>query len=293
MTPLLFVVSDPRWHEQVDLVAPHFGRPVTVWPMGRFRRGVWDVRALWEFRRALAAHRDGQVVAFGDPAACAVARVGVGLKLPRVSAVGADSPPRGVTPLDWPWAVPPTPPPLNREETLAKCGIPPTAFVFAAASRFETVSEARTAIWGHEIFRYAFPAMHVLIHGDGPARREAEVFADQMAPEGTRVRFAGPALPPAGLFGVADAVVAMNEESLMAGLAAGKPILAMNRLRPLAAGAEDAVAWSDPTTPAHVSGAMMKLVNDAALRTRLATATGPLRDRHAPAAAAAAFNSRL
>ncbi len=293
MTPLLLVVSDQRWQDQVDLVAPHLGRPATVWPMGRFRRGVWDFLALWEFRKALAAHRPGDIVALGESATRMVSRVGVGLKLPRVFAVGAGSPPKGFRSMEWPWAAPLALSPLSRAEVLARYALPPTAFVFATASRFETKAEAKTPIWGHEIFRYAFPDMCLLIHGDGPARREAEIFADQMAPEGTRVCFAGTDVPIVGLFGVADAVIAMNEESLTAGLAAGKPIIAMTRLQRLTAGADDAVMWVDPTAPAKVSGAMMKLMTDAALRGRLAAATGPLRDRHAPAVVAGDVRAAL
>ncbi|WP_020472883.1 glycosyltransferase [Zavarzinella formosa] len=289
MTSPLFVVSDPVLRDQLALLRPSFRQPVAVADLAEHRRGIWDFRKLLEFRRLLAQHR--HIHALGQQAAKTVALAGVGLKFSNLW-ISGDIPGasfrylnREFATLAWPWAVPPESPPLNREETLAKFGIPPTAFVFASASRLFEKIEALPSIWGFEMLRYPQPDIYLLIHGDGPKAAEVEELTRNLAPEGTRIRLVGTSLPLAGVFGIADVVIATNEESVMAALTARKPIIAPRIFSTMLRDGEQALLM-EPAEPPTVGKKMTRLFADENLRMRLVKAAEPLREQYSPANAA-------
>ena len=94
----------------------------------------------------------------------------------------------------------------------------------------------------------------------------------------------------AGLFGIADVVFATNEETVMAALAARKPLIAPRRFATLLRDGEEALL-ADTADPRHVAKKMMRLLADEGLRARLTLAAEGLRDRHSPANAAKLLES--
>ena len=287
MKPLLFVVSDPVLGDQLAEVAPSLKRPVTVVRLADNRRGVWDFRKLYELRQTLAAHADGTVHAIGVPAAKVIAVLGVGLKFRSLRLSGALGSSvirvwnRDFQHVPWPWFAPTGAPAIDRDTTLARWDIPANAFVFATSSRMLRKDEALPPIWGFEASRYPLKDVCLLIHGDGPATMEVLEFARNLAPEGTRVRLAGDAIPRATLFGIADAVMAMNAESLMAGLTARKPIIAPLMFADLLRDNEDALLI-DPGVAPMIAKKMYRLAGDAELRVKLAEAAGKMALRYTP-----------
>ena len=287
-TPLLFVVSDPVLRDQLNLVKPYLNGPVTIVDLATLRRGVWDFPKLIELRRTLAAHQDGTVHALGLWSAKVIAVLGLGLKFAKLRLSGDGSGSvvrvlnRDFSYFAWPWSVPEAGTPVDREEFLSRYGIPADAIVFASSSRFFQKLEALPPIWGFEVIRYPRKDVWLLIHGDGPKASEIWEFAQNLAPEGSRVRLVGDGLPLASVFGIADAVITMNAESLMAGLTARKAMIAPLQFADLLRDNEDALLM-DPTQAPMVAKKMMRIVEDKQLRDKLAKATEPMVGRYAPA----------
>lgn len=287
-TPLLFVVSDPVLRDQLNLVKPYLNGPVTIVDLATLRRGIWDFPKLLELRRKLSAHQTGTVHALGLWAAKVISLLGIGLKFAtlRFSGDGSGSVirvwNRDFSYFAWPWSAPDKAPAINREEYLARYGIPANAFVFAASSRFFQKIEALPPIWGFEVIRYPRKDVWLLIHGDGPKASEIWEFAQNLAPEGSRVRLVGAGLPLASVFEIADAVITMNAESLMAGLTARKAIIAPNQFADLLRDQEDALLM-DPALAPMVAKKMLRIAEDKQLSESLAKATESIVIRYAPA----------
>lgn len=291
---MLFVVSDPALRDQLALVAPYLSGPVTVVDLSTLRRGIWDFQKLIQLRQTLSAHQQGTVHALGMKAAKLIALVGWGINFARLRYSGDANGTvvtvfnRRFTYFAWPWSAPEAGTHLKRDELLGRYGIPQDAFVFATASRFEQKLESMAPIWSFEVIRYARLDVWLLIHGDGPKAAEVWEFAQSLAPEGTRVRMVGTDYSMTSLFNVADALITMNVESLMAGLVARKPIVAPFQLADLLRDNEDALLM-DPSQAPMVAKKLMRLVEDRELREKLITSTEPMIDRYAPAKSAKMF----
>ncbi|PYP78199.1 MAG: hypothetical protein DMD35_12125 [Gemmatimonadetes bacterium] len=165
----------------------------------------------------------------------------------------------------------------DRRRMLDEIGVPEDAFVVGIVARLSPVKDHGTLLRAIASLRGQIPALHCVLVGDGPERSALRALADTLG-IGELVHFAGERTQPPNLHGLFDVSVLCSTteafpNSVLEAMAAARPVVATD-----VGGTPDAVHEGTtgllvrPGDPSRLAGAILRLYNEPALRTKLGNA---------------------
>jgi glycosyltransferase involved in cell wall biosynthesis len=167
--------------------------------------------------------------------------------------------------------------PEERRRMLADMGVPDGALVAGIVARLRPVKDHESLIRAAALLRPRWPALHLVLVGEGPSQPELEALARALGVHDV-VHFAGHREQqpnPNDLFDVA-VLCSLQEgfpNAVVEAMAAARPVVATS-----VGGASDAVEHGEtgllvpPRQPAQLAAALETLLDDPALRARMGAA---------------------